>query len=44
MDNADISAATGFARQTVEQHLHSLRVHLGCPNTRALIVKLARME
>jgi DNA-binding NarL/FixJ family response regulator len=44
MDNADIMAATGLSIQTVERHLFSLRAHLGCKNTRALIVKLARME
>jgi len=44
MDNASIMEATGFAHKTVEQHLHSLRVHLGCHNTRALIVKLCREE
>jgi DNA-binding CsgD family transcriptional regulator len=44
MDNADIMDATGFAYQTVERHLYSLRKHLGCPTTRALCVKLARMD
>lgn len=44
MDNTEMCKAIGIARQTLEDHLHTLRTHMGAANTRRLIVKLCRME